>query len=292
MSLVALAAVTGAAQFGAGVLGGMAQMREAEEMRRRRERAARFARDDASEDLQFQQTQMDVEDRSMRLEASVAQRGMDLQERALGEQAMEEHGMGAVAQAMRGVGGEGTQRSFGRQLNQSARAFEGLGLERTAAFGRERRAMEMMNLGRDQMFAGYARQTRDIQAFEQDTTSDFNMQAKAARDTMIAGAIEGATTAGLMMYRGGAFMKDPTTPVTPEAAAPRAQGQFLKPGNQAAPGTPSFNMGASWGGSPGAFPTVSPFNTIGGSNMSMLLNRPQVSPMLNLNPRANHLQFR
>lgn len=205
MSLVALAAIAGGAQFGASVLGGIGQARQAQEMRRRAERAARYARQDASEDLRFASRQMDSEEEAMRLEASVTRRRMELQERSLGAQAMEEHGMRAVAEAMRGVTGGGTQRSFQRQLNQSALAFQGLGLERTAAFGRERRNMEMMNLGREQMYASFNRTTRDIELNLENLHKDADQVTAAAKMGMVTGAIEGASTAGLMMYHGGAF---------------------------------------------------------------------------------------
>lgn len=226
MSLVAMAAITGAAQFGASVLSGIGQMRQAEEMRRRAERAARFARQDATEDLQFASRQMDTEEEAMRLDASVTARGMDLQERAMGEQAMEEHGMGTVAQAMRGVGGAGTGRSFSRQLDQSAREFQGLGLERTAAFGRERRASEMLNLGRDQMFTGFQRQIRDIKAFEKDAQADYRLQMQSAKMGMVTGALQGATTAGTMMYKGGAFMN------SSQGASATPQFSALEPGHR------------------------------------------------------------
>ena len=281
-----MAAVTGAAQFGASVFGGIAQMREAKEMRRRRERAARYARADAREDLQFASRQLDSEEQGMRLDATVTQRGMDIQERALGDMAMEEHGMGMVSQSMRGVGGEGTLRSFQRGLNQSARAFQGLGLERTAAFGRERRAMEMMNLSRDQMFTGFDRQSRDISAFEDDTRRDFKMQVNAARDSMIAGAIEGATTAGLMMWRGGAFMKK-TDEEEEEVVPPgRAEGNFARPTAAGNWGTPHISLNAAWGtpASPPR-PQMSEMPQFGSPNYLHILagsNAMQASPMLNL----------
>lgn len=281
MSLVALAAVTGAAQFGASVLGAMAHTREAEEMARRRARAARFARDDASEDLQFQQSQLDIEDRSMRVEASVARRGMDLQETAMAEQAMEEHGMMAVSQAMRGVSGSGTGRSFGRQLNQSAHAFQSLGLERTAAFGRERRASEMMNMNRNQMHAGFARQVRDIQAFEQDTTSDLNRAKAEARDMMIGGAIEGATTAGLMMYQAGAFGGGGAGGVQGAGAGATTASNFTTDTN-------FFNSMGTRG------LTMDPLGSITGKNASMLLQpRAQltINPNLNLTGNQRHFIF-
>lgn len=278
MSLVALAAITGAAQFGSSVLGGIGQISQAREMQRRAERAARYARSDAQESLQFASRQMDIEEQSMRIEASTAARQMDLQEQAMASQAMEEHGMSMVAQSGRGVGGRSMFRSLERAFGDSARGFQSLGLERTAAFGRERRASEMLSVSRDQMHSNYERVGRDINAALSDATRDANMMAAGGAMQMVTGAIQGASTSGMMLYRAGHFgtqgaggVQDAANPFSaPEAFT--TDTDFFNSMSQMGPPRPSFT------------PAQSPF-------LRQHLQQNPVNPNLNLMGANRHFTF-
>ena len=203
--LTGLAIGSGLLKFGGAVFEGIGGIREAEEQRRQVERATRFARADARADMRLGMAELDAEDQAMRMQATLQSRQFDLQQQGLTDEATEHAGMSLVSDAMRGVSGQGTQRSMMRGFRERGRAQRGLGLERTAAFSQQRRAETMLGVQRDRMHEQFGRVGRDTVQMEKDAERGVQQAHKQAVAGAAIGAISGAISAGGMLYSGGAF---------------------------------------------------------------------------------------
>ena len=162
-ALLIIAGIQAAAAIGSAVYGGIADTKEAKEQKRRAERSAQAARDDAMTDAVFMQRSYDAESQALRTQATLGARNRELQQQELASQTMDAQGETMVAQAMRGVSGTGTMRSTMRQFGSMGRQQTGLDLERAAAFSQEQRARTMLDMGREQGWDALQRISRDTE---------------------------------------------------------------------------------------------------------------------------------